>query len=110
MIFMESPVSGAISAYSYMVGRGKPAAVIAIPDRYVDEAVKFVQEIFLLKTHIEDLSEGWKTLWIFKHPHILDVITTLPRVPETSFDHWALGKLFGYEESAIQQFIEKAGD
>lgn len=105
MQFENSMQQGEIIAYSYMVERGKPAAMLPIHERDVENAVVFVRETFNLNTYIEDLAEGWKTLWIYKHEHILSIIRILPRVPKTIFDHWTLGKLFGYEESAIHEFI-----
>lgn len=106
MAFTELSVSGEIVAYSYMVQRGKPAAMLPIHGRNADDTVKFIKDNFGLNTYVEDLGEGWKTLWIYKHEHILSVIKKLPQVPETTFDHWVLGKLFGYDESSIQQFIK----
>lgn len=105
MGFMDSPVSGEILAYSYMVERGKPAAMLPIHERDADNAARFVKETFGLNTYIADLTEGWKTFWIYKYEHVLSVIRVLPQAPETILDHWILGKLFGYEESVIQEFI-----
>ncbi|MGG1155118.1 hypothetical protein ABE237_15750 [Brevibacillus formosus] len=97
---------GEVTAYCYMVHRGKPAAMIPFQEKYREDVITFVttQE---LKVYTEPLAEGWFTLWIYKHPHILDVIQSVPQVPTSVFDHWILGKLFGYEESAIQEFLTK---
>lgn len=103
--FMDSPACGEVSANAYMVERGKPAAMIAVQERYAEEAVSFIEDTFALKTHIENLANGWITLWIYKYKHILDVIKMAPQAPQTVTDHWILGKLFGYEESAIDGFI-----
>lgn len=96
---------GEIGAYCYMVKRGKPAAMIPIQERYAPEAISLIEK-HELNSYTEWLSEGWKTLWIYKYPHILEVIKSVPQAPSAVFEHWLLGKLFGYEEAAIHEFIE----
>lgn len=104
---MISPVTeGQIQAYSYMVKNGKPAAMLPVHDRDIDAATELVTTTFGLNAYVEDLAEGWKTLWIYKHEHIAEVIKSLPQAPKTIVDHWILGKLFGYEESAISDFLK----
>lgn len=105
MDFIDTPASGEVSANAYMVERGKPAAMIPIHERDTDNAIKMVEETFKLNAYIEDLSEGWKKLWIYKYDHVLQIINALPQAPQTVIDHWILGKLFGYEESAIHDFV-----
>lgn len=102
---MSDQIIGELEAYCYMIHRGgKPAASVAIQDRYLETAASIV-ESHGLKYHVEELSPGWKTFWVYQYPHILDVIKALPQAPETVFDHWALGKLFGYSEESIQNFL-----
>lgn len=55
---------------------------------------------------MEILSKGWVTFWGYKYPHILEVIKNMPQAPKTVYDHWVLGKLFGYDEVAIQEFVQ----
>ena len=100
---------GEIRTYCYMVQTGKPAALIPFQERHVDAAVVFVTVELGLSTYIEKLAEGWVSFWIYKYPHILEVIKTTPQAPKTTFDHWVLGKLFGYEEVVIQEFISRQG-
>ncbi|WP_281868300.1 hypothetical protein [Brevibacillus parabrevis] len=99
-------IKGEITAYCFMVQRGKPAAMMPIQERFREGVINFVtnQE---LQVYTEPLAEGWVALWIYKYPHILDVIKNIPQTPSSVFDHWILGKLFGYEESAIQEFVTK---
>ena len=97
---------GEIRTYCYMVQRGKPAALIPLQERHVDAAVALVTVEPALNTYVEKLSEGWVQLWIYKYPHILEVIKATPQAPKTTFDHWVFGKLFGYEEASIQEFIK----
>ncbi|GAB6100414.1 hypothetical protein JCM16358_22930 [Halanaerocella petrolearia] len=101
---MSQFLKGQAEAYCYMVNRGKPAATLAVQDRYLDEIKEFIEQENLL-TYNEELYEGWQTLWIYKYPHILEVIKTLQQTPDSKFDHWILGKLFGYDEHSIHEFI-----
>ncbi len=103
----ESFNLGQLAAYCYMVERGKPAAMIPIKKSQVKSAIKFVKEISELMVHTEEISDSdWQIFWVYKHPHILEVIKSLPRVPRTVFDHWVLGKLFGYDETSIQSYLK----
>lgn len=99
-------VTGEVMAYCYMVKRGKPAAMVAVQERYRTEVIRIVADMGL-QTYIEPLDDGWFTLWIYRYPHIFEVIKCLPQTPKTITDHWILGKLFGYDEEAIQEFLLK---
>ncbi len=90
-----------IQVYCYMVQRGKPAAMLPIQEKLLGKAITLVVKDHSLNYHIGQLCKGWITFWIYKQPHILEVIKTVPDKPETIFDHWVLGKLFGYDEVAI---------
>lgn len=103
---MDEFIEGQITTYCEFVKCGKPAAMLPLQDRYVEEAKKIIRNEFNLKFYIEDLSEGWKTLWIYKEEYILEVIRALPEQPKTIFEHWILGKVFGYSEQAIKSFLE----
>lgn len=107
---MNEYMRGYIDALCYMVQRGKPAAVVSLQTRYVDTAVKVIHTSYQLKTHIEISCEGWVNLWMFRHNHILDVIRALPQVPSNDYEHWLLGKLFGYSEEAIAEFIRSSSN
>jgi len=97
---------GEIETLCYMVKRGaKPAALVPVQSRYIKILADFIEKDWGLNIHAEQLSDGWHSLWIFKYSHILDVIKSLPKVPSTPFDHWVLGKLFGYSEEAIQEHL-----
>lgn len=97
-------ITGEVMAYCYMVKRGKPAAMVAVQECYISEVTGIVAELGL-QIYTEPLSEGWFTLWIYRYQHILEVIKCLPQTPRTVTDHWILGKLFGYDEAAIKEFL-----
>ena len=96
---------GGLYAYCYMVKRGKPAACIPVHVRDINKARQIASQELCL-SYSESLANDWFTFWVYQYPHILDVIKSLPQVPRTAYDHWLLGKLFGYEEAAIHEYIK----
>ncbi|WP_039658507.1 hypothetical protein [Clostridium tyrobutyricum] len=103
---MDKFIKGQIISYCQFVKCGKPAAMMALQDRYVEEAKNLIDNQFNLSVHIENLSEGWKTMWIYKEKYVLEIILELPKQPKTIFDHWVLGKVFGYSEQSIKDYLE----
>ncbi|AKN32395.1 hypothetical protein Ccar_16615 [Clostridium carboxidivorans P7] len=95
---------GKIVSYCEFVSRGKPTAMMPLQDRYIEEAESIINKNNLF-AYIEDLSEGWKTIWIYKEKYMLEIIKNLPEQPKTVFDHWILGKAFGYSDESIKKFI-----
>lgn len=91
------------------VKRGKPCACESIQDRYFIEASIIIIEEYKLKTYSVCLADGWKTIWIYKDNFMLEIIESLPDKPITNYDHWILGKAFGYSDGAIKEFIESKG-
>lgn len=97
-------VNGELSVYCSLIKTGKPASCLAIQTRYVDKAIEIIKQ-YNLNSYKEELSDGWITLWIYKYDYTLEVIKMLPKVPKTVYDHWVLGKLFGYNEESIQEYL-----
>ena len=95
--------------YCYQIKTGKPVANIPVQNRYVQEAEEMIIDnglIFFPKF----LYEGWTTIWVFKKPFMKEIIERIlelfpPEQPQTAFDHWVLGKLFGYSDEAIEKYI-----
>lgn len=102
---MNDYIASKIDLYCDLVLKGKPCACEPIQERYVREAVLKIRD-FGLKTYIEHLSEGWRTIWIYKDEYMLEIIKSLPEEPKTTFDHWVLGKAFGYSDEAIKSYLE----
>ena len=97
---------GQLESECYMVQRGKPAALAPIKkSMYMDYKV-FVEEEYNLKVLIQDISEEWVSFYIYKSDYIKEIIESLPEKPESIFDHWVLGKLFGYSDEAINEFLK----
>jgi hypothetical protein len=100
-------VQGQLAAYCSMVKNGKPAALLSIKSCHVESALALIQT-YDLHSYVENLSDERKSLWIYKFPHVLEVIKSTKQAPVTNVDHWMLGKLFGYDEQSINDFLEKA--
>lgn len=84
----------------------KPCAEFSLQDRHVEAAKKHIHEETLF-VYTKFLCKGWTEVWIYKKKFMLEVIKNLPDKPKTVFDHWLLGKAFGYSDEAIEEFIEK---
>lgn len=69
--------------------------------------ILYIQEKQKLYFYVEYLVEGWVNIYIFKYLFLKDVIKELPEQPKTIYDHWILGKAFGYSDDSISKFIEK---
>lgn len=98
-------IKGEVQVYCMLVKNGKPAASLAVQERYIDDLIKIVKSK-QLNFYVEYLSDGWKTLWIYKYQHLLEIIQGLPQEPRTIVDHWLLGKLYGYDEASIAKFLK----
>lgn len=93
--------------YCDLVKKGKPAAMLAITEKNLDEAIKTAGD-YGVKYYYVNYYENWYEFWIYRYPHILDVIKAVPNAPRTVYDHWVFGKLFGYDEASIGEFVIRA--
>jgi len=102
-------VLSSLETQAALVARGvRPAAMEAVQDRYLEEARRIADRHGLCAL-VEDLADGWKEVWVYKHPHIGFVIEKTGRQPATAFEHWVLGKVFGYSEEAIADYLLRLG-
>lgn len=102
---MNDRIKSEIETYCYLIGKGKPSAMLPIQTRYTETAKEIIHA-HKLSHYIEDLADGWKVLWIYKDKYLIDIIKKMPEKPNTVYDHWVLGKIFGYSDEAIREFIE----
>jgi hypothetical protein len=104
---MNERIAGELFILAYSVKTGcKPVAMMPIQNRYVDEIKDYVQTVDGIKFYSEPLSEGWTTIYLYKHDYMLEVIKRSPDNPHTPFDHWVLGKMFGYSDEEIGKYIQ----
>jgi hypothetical protein len=99
---MDKYILSQIDTYCYLIKRGKPCASVAIKEEYANDIINN----YRLNIYYEYLSIGWKTLWIFKDNFMIEIIKYLPEESKTFFEHWILGKAFGYSDEAIKDFLE----
>ena len=98
-------IFGELNSYCYMVNRGcKSIATMGLQDRHIADAKQIIENE-KLKFYSEFLYEGWTTIYIYKHDYLLEVIKNSPDEPKTVYEHWVLGKMFGYSDEEIGKFI-----
>ena len=104
-------VLGQASAYIEQVNAGaKLAAQIGCAEEYVPNVVDAATKDGC-STIIEDRGFGRAAVWIFRASFVRSVIADFNKKTHTSSasDVWAMGKLFGYSDSAIEAYIQAHG-
>lgn len=107
---MSEGIKSKFTTYVEQVKNGaKPVALMSLQARYIDEAEQFVKERTNLNVYIENIDgyDEWKNVYIYKHDFMLEIIKKMPEKPNSIYDHWVLGKLFGYSDEAIKEFVER---
>lgn len=103
---------GQLNAYCYEVEKGtKPVALILVKTIYVDEIKQCVEE-HSLRVKVKEVNEypEWSSAYIFKDKYLGKVIENAPEEPSSIYDHWILGKLFGYSDAEIKAYVSKLYD
>lgn len=90
--------------YCELVKKEKPAAMIPITEKNLEQAIKTAVS-YGVKHYYVNYYENWYEFWVYTYPHILDVIKSVPDSPSSAYDHWILGKLFGYSDHSISEFL-----
>lgn len=104
---MSDEIKMQIEMYCQAVATGnKPVAMLSIQSRYSNEIKKMVEREGL-KIHLVDVNRNnsWNTAFIYRHDYLLEVIKKAPERPNSIYEHWVLGKLFGYSDEAIKDFL-----
>lgn len=107
--FITGSIEGALMTYCYQVKCGsKPIALTQIKDKYVDIVCEYISKTYKLKTYIQDVVgyPEWKTIFIYKHEYLIDIIKRLPEHPQTAYEHWVIGKACGYSDESIGEYIK----
>lgn len=103
---------GLLNSYCYEVSKGtKPVALIQPKTIYVDRIKKLVEKEGLnIKIETVEKYPEWSIIYIFKDKYLLEVIENAPKNPNTIYDHWILGKMFGYSDAEIKNYVTKLYD
>lgn len=83
----------------------KPIAVTMVQNRYMEDAINILIDndlYFTLRKH-----ENWTEVYLYKYGYMNEIVENLPDNPKTPYEHWLLGKAFGYSEEEIKNFILK---
>ena len=83
----------------------KPLALLSVQNRYLSQIVDYVTNKEGLFVYTEDIAEGWTSVYIYKYGFMKEVILQVPNNPQTAYEHWILGKAFGYSDNEIANFI-----
>ncbi|GMQ59794.1 hypothetical protein AN1V17_41940 [Vallitalea sediminicola] len=103
---------GELNAYCYEVSKGtKPVALMQPKTIYVDKIVEYINQQ-KLNARVETVKgyPEWSIVYIFKDEYLLEVIENVPETPNNIYDHWVLGKLFGYSDAEIRNYVTKLYD
>lgn len=109
---MNSEIEMQIMMYCESINTGtKPVAMINIQTRYIQELKQIVEKenLYVYIKNVES-DQNWKVAYIYKYSYLADVIKIAPEYPSSIYDHWVLGKLFGYSDEAIELFVTKLFD
>jgi hypothetical protein len=102
-------VTGQLAQTIHDVATGcKPCAVMAIQCKYEPDVIALTSEENVLY-HIVPSDGIWLELWLYKNPIMKNIIESSPRKATTVFEHWAMGKMFGYGTDEVLDFIDKLG-
>lgn len=107
-----------IDSYCYFIDKGKPVAMEPVKSEDIKEVADiieknkkscFYRDLTRAEWEAFGYSEGidsnYIQVWIYEKPIMLDVIKMMPKRPETIYDHWVLGKIFGFSDEKIEEYI-----
>ena len=109
--FARGFVLGQATAYIEQVIAGaKLAAQIGCAREYLQEVV-LAAERDGCGTLVQDRDHGRVAIWIFRASFVRELIASFKEKahPPTASDVWAMGKLFGYSDSAIEAYLQAHG-
>lgn len=99
-------LKGQTDVYCYLVKRGKLVAEVPVQNRYVDELRGYIQKKYGLCVYADPYYPGWTDLCIYKKKYVLKIMKAISKVQNAVFRDWAWGKLFGYSDEAIEEYLK----
>ena len=102
-------VMGQTSAYIEQVLAGaKLAAQIGCSKEHVQEVINAAGRDGC-RCIVEDREYGRVAVWIFRSPFVRALIEEFSRnaTPPTAAGVWAMGKLFGYSDDAVGDYLQQ---
>jgi len=55
---------------------------------------------------VEKHADGRTTVWIYREDYVKDIIEWLQSIPQSKAGAWGMGKLLGYSDSEIANYIQ----
>lgn len=101
-------VLGQAAAYIEQVIAGaKLAAQIGCATEHVRRVIEAAEQDGC-HTMVEDRGDGRSGVWIFRSAFVRNIIEELGKqaTPPTAAGVWAMGKLFGYSDPAIGEYLQ----
>lgn len=104
---MNETLRTQIEEHCQMVQRGvKPMSFLPHQERYYDEIIDIIKS-HDLNYSSEIISEGWRTIYIYKNKKVRFIIAELSREPKTISEHTLIGFLLGYDINSICDYISQ---
>ena len=101
---------GEISASCYLIERGgRSVSNHTVQSRHLEAIQAYITHNHRLNTYARTYYPGWVSLHIFKRAFLLAVIKEAETLPPSIFREWVWGKLFGYSDEAIEEYVECRG-
>ena len=107
--YVEGFLAGQVVAYCERINTGAGlVAQLAFPRVYLDELVRLVVQEGCTSA-IEDINPERVTLWIYRDGSVKRLIDELQsRRQPSELDIWSMGKLFGYADEAVINFLRRS--
>lgn len=104
--YVRGYLAGQATAYCEMISRGvRLAGQLTLPKEYLEDLVALVKregcEVLACPVNDERV-----TLWIYMEPAVRELIDDLQSVPASRLGVWGMGKLFGYADCEVINFLK----
>lgn len=104
---MNEYLKAQIEEHCQMVARGvKPLSLLPHQERYYNEIIEIIKANNLHYSS-EIISDGWRTIYIYKNKTLRYLIEEMPMKPEKPSEHALIGYLLGYDTNSICDYILK---
>jgi len=89
----------------------KPVATLNILNELVEETIEYIHLTYKLNTTIikDPMLNCDTSVYFYKYPYYDEIIKTIyenNKFGFSNFYHWVMGKLFGYDDISILEFIQ----
>jgi hypothetical protein len=106
--YVEGYLAGQVVAYCEQVKTGsRLAGQINCPSVYISKLIPLVAQEGC-KSAIERLNSRRVSLWIYRDKLAKRLVDHLQSAPTSELGIWSMGKLFGYADREIVNFIERS--